>query len=327
MSFHAIAQKLNTDNILAPSQHYKKIHGQAVNPDSVWNANAVRNIITQPIMTGDMVQGRTVSYSHKVKKRVSLPKDKWTIVENTHEAIIDRDTFNTAQAIVEKKSRPTVRKQRTMPSVLAGFMDCGDCHAVMQRTVSTHNGKKYHHMICSTYKKLGKTGCTNHLISESKIKDVLLTTINKLIDVILDVEKAIKDKNRNEISKLRAKLKQELKSSMIERERIASIKAGLYSDYKQDVISLEDYKDMKQQFETKQNVLDKNIDKLNKDLFQLDNGNSYSTDAANAFTKYSGISEITRELLGDLVEKIVIDADKNIRIIFKFEDELKHYLN
>jgi DNA invertase Pin-like site-specific DNA recombinase len=327
MSFNAIAQKLNIDNILAPSQHYKKIHGQAVRKDTIWNANAVRNIITQPILTGDMVQGRTVSYSHKVKKRVPLPKDKWTVVENTHEAIVDRDTFNTAQAIVEKKSRPTVRKQKTLPSILAGFLVCGDCHAVMQRTVSTHNGKKYYHMICSTYKKLGKTGCTNHLVSESKIKEVLLTTINKLIDVIVDVEKARKDNNRNEVSKLRAKLKQELKSSIIEREKIASIKAGLYSDYKQEVISLDDYKDMKQQFEVKQIALDKKINKLNKDLYQLDNGNSYSTQAANAFTKYSSISEITRELLGDLLEKIVIDADKNIKIIFKFQDELKLYLN
>ncbi len=327
MSFDAIAQKLNIDNILAPSQHYKKIHGQAINPDSVWNANAVRNIITQPILTGDMVQGRTVSYSHKVKKRVPLPKGKWTVVEDTHEAIVERDTFNTAQAIVKKKSRPTVRKQKTQPSILAGFMVCGDCHAVMQRTVSTHNGKKYYHMICSTYKKLGKTACTNHLVSESNIKEVLLTTINKLIAVIVDVEKAIKENKRNEISKLRAKLKQELKFSMIERERIASIKAGLYSDYKQDVISLDDYKDMRQQFEVKQIALDKKIDKLNKELYQLDNGKSYSTEAANAFTKYSGISEITRELLGDLVEKIVIDADKNITIIFKFQDELKRYLN
>lgn len=182
-------------------------------------------------------------------------------------------------------------------------------------------------MICSTYKKLGKTACTNHLVSESNIKEVLLTTINKLIAVIVDVEKAIKENKRNEISKLRAKLKQELKFSMIERERIASIKAGLYSDYKQDVISLDDYKDMRQQFEVKQIALDKKIDKLNKELYQLDNGKSYSTEAANAFTKYSGISEITRELLGDLVEKIVIDADKNITIIFKFQDELKRYLN
>ena len=326
MSFKAIAKKLNTDNILTPSQHYKKIHGQTVNPDSMWNANAVRNIITQPILTGDMVQGRTVSYSHKVKKRVPLPEDKWTVVENTHEAIIDKDIFNTAQSIIDKKSRPTVRKQKTPPSIFSGFLECGDCHAVMQRTTSTHKGKKYYHIICSTYKKLGKTACANHLVSEDKIKEALIITINKLTDAIVNVEKALKNNRRDEISKIRARLNHDFNVSMTERKRIAELKSGLYSDYKKEIISLEDYKDMKQQFETKQTGLDEKIDKLKKELYHLDHDKIYSTNAAKSFIKYSGVSEVTRELLGDLVEKIVVDADKNIEIVLKFQDELKPYL-
>ena len=326
MSFNAIAKKLKANNILTPSQHYKQIHGQVMNTDSMWNANAVRDIITQPILTGDMVQGRTVSYSHKVKKRVPLPKDKWTVVENTHEAIIDKGIFNTAQSIIEKKSRPTIRKQKTPPSVFSGFLECGDCHTTMQRTISTHKGKKYYHMICSTYKKLGKTACANHLVPEDKIKEILIITINKLTDVIINVEKALKDNRRDEVSKIRVKLKHDLNASMIERKRIAELKSGLYSDYKQEVISLDDYKDMKHQFETKQNDLDVKIDRLNKELYHFEHDEIYSTEAAKSFVKYSGVSEITRELLGDLVEKIVIDADKNLEIIFKFQDKLNPYL-
>lgn len=327
MSFNSIAQKLNDDNILTPAQYSKQLKGLEYNPDSKWTAITVRNIITQPILTGDMVQGRTVSYSHKVKKRVPLPKEKWTIIENTHEAIIDKETFGIAQSIIRKKSRPTVRKQRTQPSVLSGFLICADCQSIMQRTTSTHKGKKYYHMICSTYKKLGKTACTNHLVSENKIKDALLETINKLINVIFDVEKALRDNKRNEISKIRTKLKQELNTSMNERKRIAEVKAGLYSDYKQGVISLDDYKDMRCQFESKQNMLDERITKLNNDLYQLDNNKSCSTEAANAFTKYKGVSDITRELLGDLVDRIIVDANKNVKVIFKFHDELKRYMD
>ncbi|NLT08421.1 MAG: recombinase family protein [Ruminococcus sp.] len=144
MSYHAIAQKLNADSIPAPAQRPKQLNGKEVDLDSIWNANTVRNIITQPIYTGDMVQGRSVSYSHKVKKRVPLPKDKWTVVENTHESIIDRETFQIAQSISAKKSRPISNgKHSIQPSVLAGFLVCGDCDNIMQRTTSTHKGVKY----------------------------------------------------------------------------------------------------------------------------------------------------------------------------------------
>jgi len=255
-----------------------------------------------------------------------LPEDKWTVVENTHEAIISKEIFKVAQSIVEKRSRPTVRKQQTPPSILAGYLVCGDCHSIMQRTTSTHKGKKYRHMICSTYKKLGKTACTNHLVSENNIREALLETINKLIDAIIDVEQAIKDNNRYEIAKIRAKLKNELRSLNAERKRIMTFKSGLYTDYKQEVISLDDYKDMRQQFETQQTVLDTKIDRLNNDLRKLD-GDAFSTEAVGAFVKYKGISRITREILGDLVDRIIVNKDKSIKIIFKFQDEQKRYMD
>ena len=325
MGFVSIAKKLNSEGVLPPSQHYNEIRGKAIDNSASWNTTAVKNIIKQPILTGDMVQGRTASYSHKVKKRVPLPEDKWTIVENTHEAIIDKSTFETAQNIMAKKSRPTVRTQKTPPSVLAGFLVCADCNSVMQRTMSTHKGKRYYHMICSTYKKLGKKSCSNHLVSEEKIKEVLLTTINKLTEVIADAEKAFRQNKQKETSKLKLRYRAELNKITVERNKIISLKTELYSDYKQEIISLEDYKDMKQYFEKSQTELDMKISKLNDDIFKLEHDNLYSTGAAECAMKYAGVKEITRELLGDLVDKIIVDADKSIKIMFKFQDEIRKY--
>ena len=325
MGFVSIAKKLNREGVLPPSQHYNEIKGVDINSDASWNSTAVKNIIKQPILTGNMVQGRTVSYSHKLKKRVPLPEDKWTVVEGTHEAIIDKDTYDIAQNIMAKKSRPTIRKQKTPPSVLAGFLVCGDCNSIMQRTMSTHKGKKYYHMICGTYKKLGKASCSNHLVSEGKIEEVLLATINKLIEVMADTEKVFKENRRKEASRLKTKFRQEVNKLSAERNRIASLKAELYGDYKEEIISLEDYKDMRLRFERKQENLDLKISKLNDDIFQLENNNMYSTDAAQTFMKYSGVKEITRELLGDLIDSIIVDSDKNIKIIFKFQDEISKY--
>lgn len=327
MSYNAIAQKLNADSVPTPAQRHKTLLGKAIDPYSAWNANTVRNIITQPIYTGDMVQGRSVSYSHKVKKRVPLPKEKWTVVKNMHEAIIDKETFQIAQSISAKKSRPISNgKLSVQPSVLAGFLVCGDCDSIMQRTISTHKGVKYYHFVCGTYKKLGKDACSNHLVSEEKVKEILLMTINALIDAIVDIEKKIRDNRQSEISKMKMKLKHELYAAQTERRKAASLKSELYIDYKQEVISLEDYKDMKQRFDEQQDTLDVQIEKLGNDIHDLEHNNVYQLDAARSLMKYSEVSEITRELLGDLIERIVIDKNKNIKIIFKFQDELKRHM-
>jgi hypothetical protein len=153
----------------------------------------------------------------------------------------------------------------------------------------------------------------------------LLTTINKLIEVMADTEKAFKENRLKEVSRLKTKFRQEINKLSIERNRIASLKAELYGDYKEEIISLEDYKDMRQRFERKQENLDLKISKLNDDIYHLENNNMYSTEAAQTFIKYSGIKEITRELIGDLIESIIVDSDKNIKIIFKFQDEISKY--
>lgn len=87
----------------------------------------VRGILNQEIYTGDMVQGKTYSYNCKVNKREPLPKEKWDIVLNTHEAIIDKNDFIKVQQLLNNKSKPKKTSNNTLPSVLAGFLICNDC--------------------------------------------------------------------------------------------------------------------------------------------------------------------------------------------------------
>ena len=83
-----IAKSLNNSQILSPGAYRARKSGKTI--ISKWNSAAVRNILDQPIYTGNMVQGRTFSPNHKVKKRIPQPEDKWIIVKNTHEAIISK---------------------------------------------------------------------------------------------------------------------------------------------------------------------------------------------------------------------------------------------
>ncbi|NLT10055.1 MAG: hypothetical protein GXY08_11200, partial [Ruminococcus sp.] len=146
-------------------------------------------------------------------------------------------------------------------------------------------------------------------MSEDKVKEILLTTINTLIDAIVDIEKKIRDNRQGEISKIKTKLKHDLSVAQSERKKAASLKSELYIDYKQEVISLDDYKDMRQRFDEQQNTLDVQIEKFENEIYDLEHNNEFQLDATRSLMKYTRVSEITRELLGDLIERIVVDQN------------------
>ena len=157
-----------------------------------------------------MVQGKTASYSHKVKKRIPLPREKWAIVKNTHEAIIDKETFDKVQTLLSKETRPKTNRKtagKLLSSVLYGFVVCADCNKQMQRTMINKNDTHHYYMRCATNKQLGSSACSSHLISENVILDVLTISINSLIDSFADVERAVRKNANNEINLIRNKLK------------------------------------------------------------------------------------------------------------------------
>ena len=325
MSIREIAKLLDNKGILNPVSYRRELKGKPINPDSHWSNTTVRSILNNPIYTGDMVQGRTKSYSHKVNKRVPLPKDQWNIVPDTHEAIIDKDNFEMVQSLIKYQARPVKRKHNTKPSILAGFLICADCGKKMQRRITTIEGKNYYNYSCSTYKKLGKNTCSSHLIREDVILDILLITINTIIQSMVDIEQAIINKQKNDISKMIIKLNHELYTTNVKIEKADKIKAGLYSDYKLNIISLDDYKGMKKRFGDKVILLNIKTRELEDQVKAVSCDTGLNSKAVNIFKQYKGIEKLDRETIGALVNRIVVDHERNITINFKFHDEIKEY--
>ncbi len=319
---------LDAKDILNPASHRCKLKNKPINLDSHWSNTAVRSILTNPIYTGDMVQGRTKSYSHKANKRIPLLKEQWDVVPNTHEPIVSKTDYEMVQILINKKARPMKRKYNTKPSILADFLFCADYGKKMQRRITTIKGRSYYNFSCSTYKKLGKDSCSSHLIREDVIIDVLLKTINTIIQSIIDVEQTILNNRKNEISKMVAKSRHQIDTIRTEIEKIEKIKAGLYSDYKMDVISLDDYKEMKKRFEDKLVLLNQQTGNINDKIKTISCDTGLNSDAVRLFKQYKGIEklnrEINREIIGALVNKIIIDHERNIEIEFKFQDEIKY---
>lgn len=260
-----------------------------------------------------------------------MPKEQWSIVRNTHEAIIDEDTFDQVQALLSKQTRPKTKVENpctARPSVLAGFVVCADCLTQMQRSKTTKNGKAHYYFRCKTNKQLGFSSCTSHRIAEDIILDVLLSSINSLIDSSIDIEAALHRNANNQMTLMKKQMQHKLDDAIIEREHIANTRAKVMHSYinkLDDTLTDEAYVNLRESIEQMDKDNQERISSLKHDLKKLGNGVEHITAFMQSFCRYQGISELTRVVIASLVERILIGVDKSIRIEFKFADEMQKY--
>ena len=319
-----IAKDLNDNNILSPGAYRANKSGKKI--ISKWNSAAVRNILDQPIYTGDMVQGRTYSPNHKVKKQIPQPKEKWIIVKNTHEAIISRKIYDKAQDILSRNIKP-VRQicEIIKPSILAGYVYCADCGGKMIRSSAVANGKKIYRFVCSTYKNKGRKYCSSHYIQEDKLIELLFETISLYTRIAVDeafVKRAEEMHRKGNVSSFFAV---KLKKAQKELEEVKMIRQGLYKDYKLNMISASEYADMKTGFEQQYNDLLKQIASLSKSIELEKNKKLPSNETLEYLKEHGTFKELTRDMVIKLVDRIIIGDKNEIKIIFIFEDIFKDY--
>ena len=117
----------------------------------MWGDRAIWNILTNPIYTGDLVQGRRRVKSYKVHEIEAVPEDEWVTVPDTHEAIIDKESFEKVQALLKRDTRSAPKSLEL--HLFSGFLRCADCGKAITRSQS---GKNVYYA-CSTYKNRSRT--------------------------------------------------------------------------------------------------------------------------------------------------------------------------
>ena len=127
---------LNDHGVLCPAAYKRerlglKYQNPSLDPGKhpLWCAMTVSNILKNRMYCGDMVQGRYRMKSYKVHVQEVVPQDEWYIVENTHEAIIDRETFDKAQRLLLRDTRTGPQQKKLY--LFSGFLKCADCGKAM----------------------------------------------------------------------------------------------------------------------------------------------------------------------------------------------------
>lgn len=129
-----------------------------------WNRITVRRILCSRVYIGDTVQGVSEKVSFKSKKTRRLPKDKWVITQDTHEAIITREAYEEVQRIRNTRNSSKISRNKSR-NILNGIIVCGDCGSTMYAR-KRKNGTAY---VCGSYCRKGKTACSSHFVYEDEI--------------------------------------------------------------------------------------------------------------------------------------------------------------
>ena len=143
----------------------------------MWSYQTIHTILNNQTYVGDLVQNKTNKLSYKDKKKVSLPKEKWIIVENIHDAIISREIFNRVQEMQKIKTRSVSGNE--VKGIFSGILFCADCKHSMSRKYERRGNHQFIGYICRTYKQHGKKFCSSHSIKNSELEETVLNSIKE----------------------------------------------------------------------------------------------------------------------------------------------------
>ena len=273
-----------------------------------------------------MVQGKLKNISYKVKKAKKQEPEDWFIVRNTHEPIIDEELFQKAQVLLVRPSRATGTGEKALYS---GFVYCECCGQSMGRGRNTESGKYFQK--CGFHEKTRK--CRPLYMGEQDLSERLLLAVKSQIVLVTEmdkVKKGILSSNNfvNDSKILQSNLRQLEK----EREKLEARSHRLYDDYSDGTIDKDLYVSRSTLLKQELEAAKERIAKIQVEMRQFKKVQTVTDDYAERFKKYETVSEITRELLVDLVDRITIDKTvnpqanrlqqpKHVKVVFKFADE------
>ena len=320
MSKRGIAQKLNLQGEPNPEAYKKKQGLKYQNPnsrknDGLWSACTVSRILQNEVYVGTMVQGRNRVISYKVHKQIAVPENEWFRVTDAHEAIIDRETFDKAQALHRRDTRTAPEKSEVY--LFSGLIRCADCQKAMHR--KTAKGIAYYS--CRTYSD--KKTCTKHTIREDKLERAVLAALQVQIALVDNLSAEIeKITNAPSVNRENKRLEIALNQAEKQLKTLTDASDSLYIDWKGGEISAEEYRRLKAKLAEQIKKQTENAAYLRE---QIQKSGSLGADDPylTAFLKYKNITSLNRGILVELVDAIWVHEGGEITIDFNFADEFQ----
>ena len=323
-----IADALNKLGVLSPME-YKRSLGMKfttsfkTNSKALWSAGTVIRVLKNPIYTGVLVQGKETTPSYKVHKRITKDKDEWTVIEDSHEAIISRIDFDSVQKVLKCDTRRSPGGKAV--GLFSGMIFCGDCGASMVRKTVPAGEKKYVYYVCSAHKQ--NKSCSPHRIRDNALEEIVLDSLKQHISEVVDMSELLTITDTAPLRTAQAqKVQRQLDKKHEEYEKLQKLLMSLYENLADGIIDREEYTRLKASFTARADETEKQMDALRE---QLEDIHNHGTENAwmNEFIKRQGLTALDRAVVVALIDKILIHSNDVVEIIYRWQDEFAWQLD
>lgn len=307
-----IARMLKEQHIMTPSEYAiatgKPCNHQKPKIENDWKERTVASILERLEYTGCTINFRSTTRSFKDHRKVNIPKEQWKIFENTHEPIIDENTFNIIQQIRENRQRPTRTGRK---SIFQGKVYCNDCKAKMYFCTFANKKTNCDVYRCSTYKNHYYSGkCTPHNIRDHLLQQLVLENLRRTLGYVkkfedifvfqqqqLETEQNIQDikYKKDEIRKANARI-----------DELNLLFIHIYEDNVIGKLSDEKFRFLSANYEKEENELKAKVEELTKYLADNQQKKTDIKQFIDNIHKYTEIKELTPEIINQFIDKIMI---------------------
>ncbi len=316
ISCRQIAAQLNAEGVPTPAT-YAGLPVPNPGPHTgLWSSERVSDMLQNETYIGSMVQGRTRKINYKSKKCIKQDRRDWVVVEGTHEPLIDRETFDKVQGLINSRRRT---RSRTYDFLLKGLIFCHECGyplAVINR--KTASGEDRLLFVCRTYQRFTKAGvCTSHTIKVETVTQAVVENVKEVCGAYLQADQLLplaqrevartlaEADNAKEINTLKAKI--DCLTAHLDR---------VYMDKLGGILDEADFQRIYGKVKADRAALEQRLSQLNRPDFSP----AEQLDLAKKLTgRFLETASANRELLVSLIERVELTADKQIIIKFRFK--------
>ncbi len=322
-----IADRLTASGIPTPMD-YKRSLGMRystsfrVKDESVWDAGMVLRILKNPVYTGVLEQGRVTTPSYRVKRLVNKPREEWAVVENCHEAIIDRYDFESVQKVLALDTRTSVSGKAV--ELFSGMVYCGECGSAMVRKTVPSGKRKYVYYVCAAHKE-HKT-CSAHSLRDLALDEIVLEALKKHIQDVIDLADLLDLTDTAQLQQAGIrKLQARLDKKREEIDRNQSLLSTLYESLADGLIDRDEYQDLKKTYSRRRAEAEVQAEaiqeEMGREIEHEDRG------WMEQFRKYQNITGLERSIIVTLVERVLIFRGHRVEIVYRWHNEFRSQMD
>lgn len=311
-----IAKILNEEGIPCPSE-YKHLMGERyrncnkLENTTYWTYATIHRILKSEAYIGNLEQGRNYrTQLHGAAKQ--RDKSEWIVVQGTHEPIISKEQWTRVQTLLNRTAREQTFDTNISP--FAGYLKCGDCGRSMSKTI---RGNQIFYT-CGSYKRYGSRTCSKHYINHEVLESVVLADLNRIIASVQNLG-ALAERGRRETPTNNGIVCGEKERLDAALSRVRNMKQGAYEDYKDSVLSRDEYLRYHKDYDRQEQILQQQLMKLKEKNSAQGLIEPYWTEQLVSLGRLTALDRTT---IAEILKEIRIFEDGTIEITYLFSSEL-----